>query len=85
MQQNVGGALPGIGTMANYGGMRYTNAVFAEDEAACRKAGSRTATERHGYSAGAIRCHWCLQTALPTSGGAARKRKLPEEDTLKGM
>ena len=25
IQQNVGGALPGIGAMANYGSMRYTN------------------------------------------------------------
>lgn len=33
LQQNVGGALPGTGTMAMFGGMRYTNAVFAEDEA----------------------------------------------------
>lgn len=32
LQQNVGGALPGVGTMAIFGGMRYTNAVFAEDE-----------------------------------------------------
>jgi hypothetical protein len=32
MQQNLGGALPGTGAMANYGGMRYTNAVFGEDE-----------------------------------------------------
>ena len=32
LQQNAGGALPGIGTMAMFGGMRYTNAVFAEDE-----------------------------------------------------
>ena len=32
VQQNVGGALPGVGTMAMFGGMRYTNAVFAEDE-----------------------------------------------------
>ena len=32
MQQNVGGARPGVGTMANYGGLRYTNVVFAEDE-----------------------------------------------------
>ncbi|MFC1976876.1 hypothetical protein ACFLWS_01205 [Chloroflexota bacterium] len=32
LQQNVGGAVPGIGTMAMFGGMRYTNAVFAEDE-----------------------------------------------------
>ncbi|MFC1908401.1 hypothetical protein ACFLXD_00775 [Chloroflexota bacterium] len=32
LQQNVGGAIPGVGTMAMFGGMRYTNAVFAEDE-----------------------------------------------------
>jgi hypothetical protein len=32
LQQNVGGALPGTGTMAMFGAMRYTNAVFAEDE-----------------------------------------------------
>ncbi len=30
--QNVGGAFPGAGTMAQFGGMRFTNAVFAEDE-----------------------------------------------------
>ncbi|MBI2859318.1 MAG: hypothetical protein HYX90_09600 [Chloroflexi bacterium] len=30
--QDMGGAVAGIGTMAQYGGMRYTNAVFAEDE-----------------------------------------------------
>jgi hypothetical protein len=32
IQQNVGGAVPGVGTMAQFGGMRFTNAVFAEDE-----------------------------------------------------
>ena len=32
LQQNVGGAVPGVGTMSQFGGMRYTNAVFAEDE-----------------------------------------------------
>jgi hypothetical protein len=31
--QNVGGALPGVGSMAIFGAMRYTNAVFAEDDA----------------------------------------------------
>jgi hypothetical protein len=30
---NLGGAVPGIGTMGIYGGMRFVNAVFAEDEA----------------------------------------------------
>jgi hypothetical protein len=32
LQQDVGGAVPGLGTMAQFGGMRYTNAVFGEDE-----------------------------------------------------
>jgi hypothetical protein len=30
--QDMGGGIPGIGSMAIYGGMRHTNAVFAEDE-----------------------------------------------------
>ena len=30
--QDIGGATPGSGTMAIYGGMRTTNAVFAEDD-----------------------------------------------------
>jgi hypothetical protein len=34
LMQNCGGARPGTGTLAQYGGMRYTNAVFAEDEEA---------------------------------------------------
>ncbi len=32
IQQNVGGALPGVGTMSIYGAMRTTNVVIAEDE-----------------------------------------------------
>ncbi len=32
IQQNVGGALPGVGTMSIYGAMRTANVVFAEDE-----------------------------------------------------
>jgi hypothetical protein len=38
MLQNLGGAIPGVGTMALYGGpYRYTNLVFAEDEAGIPK------------------------------------------------
>lgn len=29
---NTGGAIPGSGTMSQFAGMRYTNAVFSEDE-----------------------------------------------------
>jgi len=32
LQMNLGGAIPGIGTMAIYGTNRHTNLVFAEDE-----------------------------------------------------
>ena len=32
IQMNLGGAIPGIGTMAIYGANRFTNIVFAEDE-----------------------------------------------------
>jgi hypothetical protein len=52
MQQNLGGAVPGIGTMANYGGMRYTNVVFAEDEDGLPQGWLPHATERHGYATG---------------------------------
>lgn len=31
--QNVGGAIPGVGSMAQFSAMRHTNSVFAEDEA----------------------------------------------------
>lgn len=51
--QNVGGALPGVGTMAMYGGMRYTNAVFAEDEDGLPDGWDTVATEQHGFPRGA--------------------------------
>ena len=78
MQQNVGGALPGVGTMANYGGLRYTNVVFAEDE---DEPAAGLAAPRHGASRlrarAATRSRWPSPTAPPTSGGAARRRRRP--------
>jgi hypothetical protein len=52
LQQNAGGALPGIGTMAIYGAMRYTNAVFAEDEASLPEGWQPHGTRRHGFAPG---------------------------------
>lgn len=52
LQQNVGGALPGIGTMAMFGMMRYTNAVFAEDEEGLPQGWEPFNTERFGYAPG---------------------------------
>lgn len=52
LQQNVGGAVPGIGTMAMFGGMRYTNAVFAEDEQGLPPGWEPFNAERFGLAAG---------------------------------
>ncbi|MBI4332202.1 MAG: hypothetical protein HY673_13065 [Chloroflexi bacterium] len=52
VQQNLGGAIPGIGTMALFGGMRATNAVFAEDEEGLPPAWQPLSQER-GFSGGA--------------------------------
>ena len=52
LQQNVGGALPGVGTMAMFGGMRYTNAVFAEDEEGLPAGWQPFHVDRFGYQPG---------------------------------
>lgn len=44
--QDIGGATPGTGTMAVFGGMRATNAVFAEDEEGLPETWKSVAEER---------------------------------------
>jgi len=52
MQQDIGGAVPGSGTMAVYGGpARYTNVVFAEDEDGLPQDWKSLSSER-GFPAG---------------------------------
>ena len=53
LQQNVGGALPGVGTMSIFGGMRYTNAVFAEDEDGLPEGWKPVGEEQSGAKPGA--------------------------------
>ena len=85
MQQNVGGARPGVGTMANYGGLRYTNVVLAEDEANLPAGWPAHGTERHGFAPG------CNSISLAFANGATNirrrgaKKETPEEDALQGM
>ncbi len=43
---DLGGAIPGIGTTAIYGAMRFTNAIFAEDEAGLPKGWEALSVER---------------------------------------
>lgn len=52
LQQDVGGAVPGVGTMAQYAGMRYTNAVFAEDEEGLPPGWQPLSTDRFGLAKG---------------------------------
>lgn len=81
VQQNLGGAIPGVGTMAQYGGMRYTNAVFAEDEEGLPEGWSPLSVERFGRPKGAN-----TVTVYPVSGavnilrrGTGKEKTLEEE------
>jgi hypothetical protein len=59
---NLGGAVPGVGTMGIYGGMRYTNAVIAEDEEGLPRDWKPLNVER-GFPKGSN-----VVTVLPVSG-----------------
>ena len=85
IQQNLGGALPGIGAMANYGGMRYTNAVFAEDEENLPQGWLPHSTERHGFAAGANSISLVFSNGATNIRRRGAKKETPEEDTVQGM
>ncbi|MBI4331360.1 MAG: hypothetical protein HY673_08780 [Chloroflexi bacterium] len=63
VQQNLGGAIPGVGTMSLFGGMRTTNAVFAEDEEGIPP-GWKSLSGDRGFPGGAN-----VVTATPVNGG----------------
>ena len=85
MQQNLGGAQPGTGTMAVFGQMRFTNAVFAEDEDGLPEGWPPYVVERHGYPRGTN----CVSLAF--ANGAANifrrgaKKETKEEDVVQGL
>ena len=85
LQQNVGGALPGIGTMANYGGLRATNVVFAEDEANLPAGWAPHATQRHGFPAGTSSVSLAFANGATNIRRRGAKKETPEEDALQGM
>jgi hypothetical protein len=85
LQQNLGGALPGIGTMANYGGLRYTNVVFAEDEANLPAGWAPHATERHGFAPGTSSISLAFANGATNIRRRGAKKETPEEDSLQGM
>lgn len=85
MQQNLGGALPGIGTMANYGGARATNVVFAEDEDGLPGGWATHAAERHGFATGANSVSLVFANGMTNIRRRGAKKETPEEDTVNGL
>jgi hypothetical protein len=85
MQQNVGGALPGVGTMANYGGLRYTNVVFAEDEDSLPAGWPPHGTERHGIAPGRNAISLAFANGATNIRRRGARKETPEEDALQGM
>src|SRR6185295_13576176 len=85
IQQNLGGALPGIGTMANYGGLRHTNLVFAEDEASLPAGWAPHGTERHGFAPGTSSISLAFANGATNIRRRGAKKETPEEDALQGM
>jgi hypothetical protein len=84
-QQNAGGAVAGIGTMAQFGGMRYTNAVFAEDEAGLPQDWEPLSVEYFGYPKGANTVTtWAVTGATQIYRWAFRPGLPLEESVLQG-
>jgi hypothetical protein len=85
MQQNLGGALPGTGAMANYGGMRYTNAVFAEDEEGLPDGWLPHGTARHGFEPGTNSISLAFASGATNIRRRSAKKETAAEDALQGM
>ena len=85
LQQNVGGALPGVGSMANYGGMRATNMVFAEDEENLPSGWQPHPSERHGLARGVNAISLVFANGATNIRRRGAKKETPEEDVLQGM
>jgi hypothetical protein len=85
MQQNLGGALPGVGAMAMWGAMRYTNAVFGEDEENLPDGWLPHATERHGFEIGANSVSLVWATGVTNIRRRGVKKETAEVDALQGL
>ena len=71
--------------MANYGGLRYTNVVFAEDEANLPPGWAPHATERHGFAPGTSSISLAFANGATNIRRRGAKKETPEEDALQGM
>ncbi|MEW6186730.1 MAG: hypothetical protein AB1585_13425 [Thermodesulfobacteriota bacterium] len=85
MQQNLGGALPGVGSMANYGAMRYTNIVIAEDDQDLPPGWLPHGQDRHGYPAGSNSLSLMFANGAVNIRRRGAKKETAEEDALQGL
>jgi len=85
MQQNLGGALPGNGTMAVWGPMRYTNAVFGEDEEGLPGGWLPFGTERHGLARGTNSASLIFSNGATNIFRRGAQKETAEEDAVQGL
>ncbi len=85
MQQNLGGAVPGIGTMAVWGAMRYNNVVFAEDEEGLPEGWRSHAEERHGYAPGTNSISLIFATGANNIKRRGAGKESKEDDAVQGL
>jgi hypothetical protein len=85
MQQNLGGALPGVGAMGMWGAMRYTNVVFGEDEESLPAGWQPHAVERHGFAAGTDSVSLVFATGATNIRRRGFGGETREVDMLQGM
>jgi hypothetical protein len=85
LQQNVGGALPGVGTMAIFGGMRYTNAVFAEDEDGIPEGWDNVATRHFGFERGENAVTVMIATGASNIVRRGIGKETPEDEAEQGL
>jgi hypothetical protein len=85
MQQNLGGAVPGVGAMAMWGAMRYTNVVFGEDEDNLPAGWLSHAAERHQFEAGTNSISFVWATGVTNIRRRSVNKETPEKDALYGM
>ncbi|MBI4331374.1 MAG: hypothetical protein HY673_08850 [Chloroflexi bacterium] len=78
VQQNLGGAIPGTGTMAIFGAMRHINAVLAEDEDGLPPGWQPLSVER-GFPRGAN-----VLTVTPVSSATNILLSTTDSKTAKG-
>jgi len=83
--QNVGGALPGVGTMAIFGAMRFTNAVFAEDEGGLPDGWEPVSVHHGGHGSGENTVTVYVATGAANVMRRGVGREAPLDEAIQGL